>query len=216
MVAMGGYLLLRTAPLLAATGWAAITAMWLGAATAVLLGVVAVAQRDLKQLLAASTSAQLGFVVMAAGLAAVGGGAAQLVAHAFTKAGLFLAAGAWLSLLGSKQLDDLAGVARRHRVVGVTAGVSALALAGIAPLSLWATKDAVLAVAREHSTWLYAAGLVATALSAAYAAKILLVIWRPAGPPRMPRRSASRSRSRWSRWRSGRRWPECSPWDRWV
>lgn len=109
MVAMGAYLLLRTQPLLAATGWAAPAAAWIGGGTALLLGAVAVAQRDLKQLLAASTAAQLGFVVMAAGVGAVGGGAAQLIAHAFTKAGLFLAAGAWLSVLGTKQLDDLWG-----------------------------------------------------------------------------------------------------------
>ena len=63
MVAMGGYLLLRVEPLLAATGWAAPAAAWVGALTAVLLGAVAVAQHDLKQLLAASTAAQLGFVV---------------------------------------------------------------------------------------------------------------------------------------------------------
>src|SRR5699024_1868484 len=70
MVAMGGYLLLRSAPLLQATGWAATTTAWIGALTAVILGAVAVAQRDLKQLLAASTAAQLGFVVLAVGLAA--------------------------------------------------------------------------------------------------------------------------------------------------
>ncbi len=178
MVAMGAYLLLRTQPLLAATGWAAEVAAWAGVATAVLLGGIAVAQRDLKQLLAASTAAQLGFVVTAAGVGAVSGGAAQLVAHASTKAGLFLAAGAWLSLLGTKQLDKLRGVARRWPMVGWSATVCAVALAGIPPLSLWATKDAVLAVALEHSPGLYAAGLVAAAFSAAYAAKILVVVWR--------------------------------------
>ncbi|WP_238886078.1 proton-conducting transporter transmembrane domain-containing protein [Mycobacterium sp. IDR2000157661] len=178
MVAMGAYLLLRMSPLLAASGWAATAAAWLGVATAVVLGAVAVAQADLKQLLAASTAAQLGFVVMAAGLAAVGAGTAQLVAHAFTKAGLFLAAGAWLALVGSKRLTELRGIARRWPVIGVTAGLSALALAGVAPLSLWATKDQVLAAAKEHSLGLYVAGLVAAALSAAYAGKVLLVIWR--------------------------------------
>jgi NADH-quinone oxidoreductase subunit L len=178
MVAMGGYLLLRTEPLLASTGWAAPAAAWAGALTALLLGAVAVAQRDLKQLLAASTSAQLGFVVMGAGLASVSGGAAHLVAHASTKALLFLAAGAWLTALGTKRLAGLGGVARRWRLVGFTATLGALSLAGVAPLALWATKDAVLAAALEESPWLYAVGLAAAALSAAYAGKILVVLWR--------------------------------------
>lgn len=182
MVAMGAYLLLRAQPLLAATGWAAELAAWIGAATALLLGAVAVAQRDLKQLLAASTAAQLGFVVMAAGVGTVSGGAAQLVAHAFTKAGLFLAAGAWLALLGTKQLEELRGVARRWPLVGWCATVGAAALAGLAPLSLWATKDSVLAVALDHSVALYAAGLVAAMLSAAYAAKILVAAWATGMP----------------------------------
>lgn len=178
MVAMGGFLLLRVEPLLAATGWAGPVAAWLGMLTAVLMGIVALAQRELKQLLAASTVAQLGFVVLAAGVGAVSGGAAHLVAHASTKALLFLAAGAWLTAVGTEDLARLRGVGRRWRVVGVCASVGALALAGIAPLSLWATKDAVLAAALEASPWLYAAGLLASALSAAYAGKALWAIWR--------------------------------------
>ena len=178
MVAMGGYLLLRAEPLLAATGWAAPAAAWAGALTALLLGAVAVAQRDLKQLLAASTSAQLGFVVMGAGLASVSGGAAHLVAHASTKALLFLAAGAWLTALGTKRLVGLRGIATRWPLVGWSTTLGALSLAGVAPLALWATKDAVLAAALEESPWLYAVGLAAAALSAAYAGKILVVIWR--------------------------------------
>ena len=178
MVAMGGYLLLRTAPLLASTGWAGPAAAWVGALTALLLGAVAVAQRDLKQLLAASTSAQLGFVVMGAGLASVSGGAAHLVAHASTKALLFLAAGAWLTALGTKRLTGLRGVAPRWPLIGWTTTLGALALAGVAPLALWATKDVVLAAAMKESPWLYAVGLAAAGLSAAYAGKILVVIWR--------------------------------------
>ncbi len=178
MVAMGGYLLLRTEPLLTATGWAAPAAAWTGALTALLLGAVALAQQDLKQLLAASTSAQLGFVVMGAGLASVSGGAAHLVAHASTKALLFLAAGAWLTALGTKQLSGLRGVARRWPMVGWTSTLGVLSLAGVAPLALWATKDAVLAAALVKSPWLYAVGLAAAGLSAAYAGKILVVLWR--------------------------------------
>lgn len=178
MVAMGGYLLLRVEPLLTSTGWAATTAAWVGALTAVTLGLVALTQRDLKQLLAASTASQLGFVVMGAGIGTVTGGAAQLVAHAATKSLLFLAAGAWLSALGTKHLDGLRGVAGRWPAVGWTATIGGLALAGIAPLSLWATKDAVLASALVASPWLYAVGLLGAAVSAAYAGKIVITIWR--------------------------------------
>lgn len=178
MVALGGYLLLRTQPLLAATGWAPWVAMWVGAGTALLLGAVALTQPDLKQLLAASTCAQLGFVVLAAGAGAVAGGTAHLVAHAAVKALLFLAAGAWLAALGTKQLAGLAGVARRWSLVGWSATVALLALAGIAPLSLWATKDAILVAVRAESPALYAVGLAAAALSAAYAGKVLVVLWR--------------------------------------
>ncbi len=179
MVAMGGYLLLRVAPLLEATGWAGPVVAWAGVLTAVLLGAVAVAQDDLKQLLAASTSAQLGFVVLAAGVSGVAGGATQLVAHAATKALLFLVAGAWLSALGTKRLAALRGAARRWRGVGVAAAAGALSLAGVPPLALWATKDSVLAAALHESPALYVAGLAGVVLSAGYAAKILVVVWRP-------------------------------------
>ncbi|WP_267879499.1 proton-conducting transporter transmembrane domain-containing protein, partial [Saccharomonospora iraqiensis] len=60
MVAAGAYLLLRLHPLLSATGWATTLVVWAGVATALLLGAVAVVQRELKQLLAASTCAQVG------------------------------------------------------------------------------------------------------------------------------------------------------------
>ncbi|MBB2892066.1 proton-conducting transporter membrane subunit [Flexivirga oryzae] len=181
MVAMGGYLLLRLHPLLLAAGWAATTAAWVGALTALLLGAVAIAQDDLKQLLAASTSAQLGFVVLAAGTTgpgAVGAGLAHLVGHASTKALLFLAAGAWLAALGTKSLPALRGAGRAYPWVGVPFTVAALALAGVPPLTLWATKESVLAAAREQSGALYAVGLAAAVASSAYAGKALALIWR--------------------------------------
>ncbi len=165
-------------PTLAATGWADDAAAWAGAATAVLLGLVALAQSDLKQLLAASTAAQLGFVVLAAGVGATAGGATHLVAHAAVKAGLFLAAGIWLQALGTKRLSSLTGAARIWPVVGACAAASLLSLAGLPPLALWATKDAVLAAAATQSAALYVAGLLGAALSAAYATKALVVLTR--------------------------------------
>ncbi|WP_175409590.1 proton-conducting transporter membrane subunit, partial [Streptomyces sp. TRM64462] len=183
MVAAGAYLLLRLHPVLAATGWAEPLVAWAGAATALVLGVVAAAQSDLKQLLAASTCAQVGFMVLAAGTAGVAGGTAHLVAHAAVKAGLFLAAGAWLTALGTQQLTALRGAARSYPLVGAAFTASALALAGLAPLSLWATKDEILAAARAtgtaHGTALYAVGLTAAAVSAVYSVRALRYVLPP-------------------------------------
>src|SRR5699024_11358411 len=61
-----------------------------------------------------------------------------------------------------------------------------LALAGAAPLSLWAPKGAVFAATLEFSPWLYAVGLVAAALSAAYSGKILWTIWRRRSREQVP------------------------------
>ncbi|MGX1908023.1 NADH-quinone oxidoreductase subunit 5 family protein [Streptomyces phaeochromogenes] len=180
MVVAGAYLLLRTGPLLDASGWGDDVVAWTGAATAVLLGLVAVAQTDLKQLLAASSCAQIGFMVLAAGAGATTGGTLQLVAHAAAKSLLFLAAGAWLTALGTQQLPALLGAARHHRTVGTAFTVAALSLAGLPPLSLWAAKDVLLAGALERSPWLYAAGLAGALLSAVYSAKALWFVWRPA------------------------------------
>lgn len=180
MVAAGGYLLLRMQPLLAATGWAATAAAWAGGLTALVLGAIACAQRDLKQLLAASTAAQIGFVVLGAGAGATAGGTGQLVAHAAVKAGLFVAAGAWLTALGTKQLAGLRGAARRYPGVGAAATVGALALAGVPPLSLWVTKEEVLAGVGGPALQLV--GLTAAVISAVYAGRILAVVLaRPTG-----------------------------------
>jgi len=182
MVVAGAYLLLRTGPLLDASGWGDDVVAWTGAATAICLGLVAVAQTDLKQLLAASSCAQIGFMVLAAGAGATSGGTLQLIAHAAAKSLLFLGAGAWLTALGTQQLPALLGAARHHRTVGVAFTVGALSLAGLPPLSLWAAKDVLLAGALESSPWLYAAGLVAAVLSAVYSTKALWFVWRAAVP----------------------------------
>ncbi|WP_329341342.1 proton-conducting transporter membrane subunit [Streptomyces sp. NBC_01352] len=184
MVVAGAYLLLRTGPLLDASGWGDDVVAWTGAATALCLGLVAVAQTDLKQLLAASSCAQIGFMVLAAGTDATSGGTLQLIAHAAAKSLLFLAAGAWLTALGTQRLRELLGAARHSRTVGAAFTVAALTLAGLPPLSLWAAKDVLLAGALEHSPWLYAVGLAGALLSAVYSTKALWYVWqRPVPRP---------------------------------
>lgn len=188
MVVAGAYLLLRTGSLLDASGWGDDVVAWTGAATALCLGLVAVAQTDLKQLLAASSCAQIGFMVLAAGAGATTGGALQLIAHAAAKSLLFLTAGVWLTALGTQRLPELIGAARQHRTVGVAFSVGALSLAGLAPLSLWAAKDVLLAGALDTSPWLYATGLAAALLSAVYSAKALWFVWQPTVPRPAARR----------------------------
>lgn len=183
MVVAGAYLLLRLEPLLAQSGWGGPVVAWTGAVTAVVLGLVAVAQTDLKQLLAASTCAQIGFMVLAAGAGAVTGGTLQLIAHAAAKSLAFLVAGAWLTTLGTKALPALRGAARRHRTVGITFSVAALALAGVPPLALWAAKDVLLAGALEDNAALYVVGLAGAVISAVYSAKALWFVWQPAPVP---------------------------------
>jgi NADH-quinone oxidoreductase subunit L len=179
MVAAGAYLLLRLQQLLAVSGWGGPVIAWTGAVTALVLGLVAVAQDDLKQLLAASTCAQIGFMVLAAGASGVAGGVMQLVAHAAVKSLLFLTAGAWLTALGTKRLDALRGAARQYPVTGAAFTVGAVALAGLPPASLWVTKDEVLAAALRHGPALYAAGLAAAVVSGVYSIKALWYVWQP-------------------------------------
>ncbi|MFD8472333.1 NADH-quinone oxidoreductase subunit L [Streptomyces globisporus] len=179
MVIAGAYLLLRIDPLLEASGWGSSVVAWAGVVTAIALGLVAVAQTDLKQLLAASSCAQIGFMVLAAGVGGTTGGTLQLIAHAAAKSLLFLISGVWLTALGAKTLTGLYGAARRYRAVGVLFTVGALCLAGLPPLSLWAAKDVLLAAAFEEAPALYVAGLVAAVLSALYSAKALWFVWQP-------------------------------------
>ncbi|MFR9802741.1 proton-conducting transporter membrane subunit [Pseudonocardia sp. RS010] len=186
MVAAGAYLLVRLNPLLASVGWAGPLVAWIGALTALGLGLAALAQRDLKQLLAASTCAQIGYMILAAGVGGGSAGVLQLVAHAATKSLLFLAAGAWLTSLGTKQLDRLPGAARRFPLVGAMFTVGALSLAGIPPLSLWVAKDTVLSAAltltgpAPAAVGLYLVGLAGAAVAAVYSAKALWFVWQPA------------------------------------
>jgi NADH-quinone oxidoreductase subunit L len=166
-------------PLLAASGWVQSATTWVGAVAA--LALVAVAQDDLKQVLAASTCAQVGFMVLAAGAGGVRGGALQLVTYAATKSLLSLTAGAWLTALGTKQLPALCGT-RRYRFTGVTFIIGAAVLAGLPPGSLWVTKDEVLAATPHFSPALYAAGLAAAVVSAVYSAKAAWYVWQPEPP----------------------------------
>ena len=182
MVAAGVYLLARSHELLA--GWPLEVAGWIGAVTAVAGAAIALAQSDLKRVLAGSTTSQLGlmFVGVAAGGPAVG--LFHLVAHAAGKAGLFLATGMFQRARESTELDDLVGAGRDDRVAFAGFAVGALSIAAVPPLAAFWSKDHIAAAAEPNAGW-FVLVLIAAAGSAAYLLRPALILadGRGAGQP---------------------------------
>ena len=150
MVAAGVFLILRLYPLFLAAPVALAALFWIGAATAVVAGLVATAETDLKRVLAWSTSSQLGEMMIALGLGGPVAASYHLAAHAAFKSALFLAAGSVQEQSGTRDLRRLGGLFRMLPVTGTVFLVAALALAGVPPLAGFWSEDAILAVATRQ------------------------------------------------------------------
>lgn len=150
MVAAGVFLILRLYPLFQATPAALAALFWIGAATALLAGLVATAETDLKRVLAWSTSSQLGEMMIALGLGGPLAASFHLAVHAAFKSTLFLAAGAVQEQAGTRDLRRLGGLIRSLPVTGTVFLVAALALAGVPPLSGFWSAEAILAAATRQ------------------------------------------------------------------
>jgi len=181
MVAAGVYLLVRSSSLL--DGWPMQAAGWVGAVTAVATAAIALAQRDLKRVLAGSTASQLG--LMFVGLAAGGPAVAifHLVTHAMGKAGLFLAAGIFQHDRGSVDLDELRGAGRDDVRAFVGFAVCALSIAAVPPLAGFWSKEHITAAAQPHTAW-FVLVLLSAAGSAAYLLRPALILWDRTGAGR--------------------------------
>ncbi|MDP9438626.1 MAG: NADH-quinone oxidoreductase subunit L, partial [Actinomycetota bacterium] len=181
LVAAGAILLIRTAPLLP-QGVLLVVGL-VGGVTALVAGAMAVAEGDLKRLLAASTSSQYGFMLLALGAGSPVAATVHLVAHAAMKSSLFLGAGVFQHARGSTAFRNLRGVGRERRLVFAGFAVAGLALAGVPPLSGFFSKDAILAATFESSyAWILAPlALVGTLLTAVYVGRALALLWRGEG-----------------------------------
>jgi NADH-quinone oxidoreductase subunit L len=178
MVAAGVYLLVRSQSLLA--GWPLDVAGWVGAVTAVAAAAIALAQTDLKRVLAGSTASQLGLMFVGA---AAGGPAVavfQLITHAAGKAGLFLAAGVFQHDRDSVELDRLRGAGRDDRWAFAGFAVCALSIAAVPPLAAFWSKDHIVAAAEAHTGW-FVLVLLSAAGSSAYLLRPALILWDRAG-----------------------------------
>ncbi len=165
MVAAGVYLLLRLFPLFEAAPPALDVVLGVGTSTALVAAVVATAQDDLKRILAWSTVAQLGEMMLALGLGGAVGAAFHLTTHAVYKPALFLAAGAVEHAVGARELPRLGGLTRHMPWTAAAFVAAALALAGIPPLSGYWSDEAILrdAVGRHAGWGALVLGLIALA-----------------------------------------------------
>ena len=176
MVAAGVYMLVRVAFIIQASQTALVIVAWIGTLTAVMAALIATQQDDIKRILAYSTLSQLGYMIMAVGLASSEAAMFHLFTHAFFKALLFLAAGSVIVMLHHEQnIWKMGGLSKKLPITFVTFSVGALALIGCPPFSGFFSKDAILALAYEHNTPIFAVALFTAFLTAFYVIRMLVI-----------------------------------------
>ncbi len=163
MVAAGVYLVARVYPLMSAglsTGTTATLAVvtWVGTITAVFAALIAVAQNDIKRILAYSTVSQLGYMMAGLGMGGVAVGMFHLITHAFFKALLFMGAGSVIHGCHEEQdIRHMGALKGPMRTTFVTYAAGMLALAGLVPFAGFWSKDGILGAAHgwEAARWPY-------------------------------------------------------------
>jgi NADH-quinone oxidoreductase subunit L len=177
LVAAGAILLIRAAPML--PGGALLAVGLVGGITTVVTGMMALAERDLKRLLAASTASQYGLMLVAVGAGAPVAALLHLIAHAAIKSSLFLGAGIFQHDRDSTAFDALSGAGRSRPGVFAGVAISALALAGLPPMAAYVSKDAILAaaLASPAAPWLLPLALVGSLLTGTYMGRALKLLW---------------------------------------
>jgi NADH-quinone oxidoreductase subunit L len=157
MVAAGVFLMARVYPLLdldaaniAGQSTTLSVIAWVGAITAVFAALIAVAQTDIKRILAYSTVSQLGYMMLGIGVGGFAVGMFHLITHAFFKALLFLGAGSVIHGCHERQdIREMGGLRRWMPVTFATYAIGMMALSGVPLLfsGFW-SKDEIL-----HSAW---------------------------------------------------------------
>ena len=151
MVTAGVYMVARTGAIFELSDVAGGVVATVGALTALLAATIAIAQRDIKRVLAYSTISQLGYMFMAVGVAGYVAGVFHLVTHAVFKALLFLAAGSVIHGMADEQdMMKMGGLRRKMPITHMTMLIATLSIAGIPPLAGFWSKDEILAVMFER------------------------------------------------------------------
>ena len=157
---------------------------WMGAIAMILGSVMAIAQSDLKRLLAYSSVAQIGYIVLGVGLAnAMGltGGLLHLVSHAFAKGCLFLVAGAIIYRTGIREIRELRYLSLKMPWTAATFTVAAFSMIGIPPTSGFFSKLYLILGAIDAEQWMFVAViLVSSVLALMYFVNVIRYIYFPA------------------------------------
>ena len=177
MVTSGVYLLTRMNPVLAeAAGWS-IDMIWIiGLFTALFAATAAVAQNDIKKVLAYSTVSQLGFMFVAVGSGLYVAAIFHMITHAFFKALLFLGAGSVIH--GMHHEQDMQKYGALRKVMPITAFtfiIGWLAIAGIPPFSGFWSKDEVLLAAWNENKIAWVMLLAAAVMTAFYMSRLVFM-----------------------------------------
>jgi len=169
MVTSGIYLIARLSPLFVVTTDANTVIAYVGLGTALLAGLIATSQNDIKKVLAYSTVSQLGLMVLALGCRAYVAALFHLVTHAFFKALLFLGSGSVIHALeGEQDILKMGGLRKSLPITFLTFGIGTLAIAGIPPLAGFFSKDTILHAALVTSPVLWVGGAAVATLTAFY------------------------------------------------
>ncbi|HEY5540622.1 MAG TPA: NADH-quinone oxidoreductase subunit L [Coriobacteriia bacterium] len=173
MVAAGVYLVARTLPIFKAAPGVLMATLIVGAITAVVGGLLACVQHDVKKVLAYSTISQLGIMFMGLGAGSVVAAMYHLATHAFFKSLLFLGAGVIIHAAHTQDMREMGGLRKHMPITWITVLIGSLALAGVVPFSGFFSKDAIIkALLDAHLYW--AAGVVffASGLTAFYLTRL--------------------------------------------
>ena len=187
MVVAGVYLVARMFPIYALSAPVALNVVaHVGAFSSLFAAVIACTQTDIKRVLAYSTMSQIGYMMLALGVAGYGGHEGlgymasmfHLFTHAMFKALLFLGAGAIIHAVHSNYMTEMGGLRKYLPVTHVTFLIACLTIAGIPPFSGFFSKDEILAAAFHSNKVLFAVEYAVAGLTAFYMFRLYFsVFW---------------------------------------
>lgn len=184
MVTAGVYMIARTSTLFAMAPISMNVVLIIGCATAFMAATIAVAQNDIKKILAYSTVSQLGFMFMAMGVGAFSTGIFHVMTHAFFKALMFLAAGSVIHGMHEEQdVTKMGGLKSKMKITFITFLMGGIAISGIPPFSGFFSKDEILSKLFFSGNYvIFGIGLLTAFMTAFYIFRLIALTFY--GKPR--------------------------------